>query len=139
MTEPFRLAGVYSVLPTVFHDDGRLDLDGTASVVRATRDAGVAGLTVLGVMGEAAELTEDERRAVLACVATAAPDLPKVVGVSGDFIGPRREPGRDGGSLGGERLDGGRVERRGARRRAFAQQRARDGPSSSRTTRSVPA
>ena len=84
MTEPFRLAGVYSVLPTVFHDDGRLDLDGTASVVRATRDAGVAGLTVLGVMGEAAELTEDERRAVLACVTTAAPELPMVVGVSGD-------------------------------------------------------
>lgn len=84
MTEPFRLAGVCSVLPTVFHDDGRLDLDGTASVVRVTRDAGVAGLTVLGVMGEAAELTEDERRAVLACVTSAAPDLPLVVGVSGD-------------------------------------------------------
>ena len=33
MTEPFRLAGVYSVLPTAFHDDGRLDLDGTASLV----------------------------------------------------------------------------------------------------------
>lgn len=84
MTEPFRLAGVYSVLPTVFHDDGRLDLDGTASVVRATSVAGVAGLTVLGVMGEAAELSEDERQAVLACVGSAAPDLPRVVGVSGD-------------------------------------------------------
>jgi 4-hydroxy-tetrahydrodipicolinate synthase len=84
LTEPFRLAGVYSVLPTVFHDDGGLDLHGTASVVRTTRDAGVAGLTALGVMGEAAELSEDERRAVLECVATAAPDLPLVVGVSGD-------------------------------------------------------
>jgi 4-hydroxy-tetrahydrodipicolinate synthase len=84
LTEPFRLEGVFSVLPTVFHDDGALDLDGTAAVVRATRDAGVAGLTVLGVMGEAAELTEVERDAVLERVGDAAPDLPRVVGVSGD-------------------------------------------------------
>ena len=28
LTEPFRLAGVFSVLPTAFHDDGALDLDG---------------------------------------------------------------------------------------------------------------
>ncbi len=84
MTEPFRLAGVYSVLPTAFHEGGALDLDGTAELVRATRDAGVAGLTVLGVMGEAAELSEDERRAVLACVRATAPTLPLVVGVSGD-------------------------------------------------------
>ena len=56
MTEPFRLDGVFSVLPTAFRDDGGLDLVGTASLVRAARDAGVAGLTVLGVMGEAAEL-----------------------------------------------------------------------------------
>jgi 4-hydroxy-tetrahydrodipicolinate synthase len=84
LTEPFRLEGVYSVLPTAFHDDGGLDLDGTAALVRATRDAGVAGLTVLGVMGEAAELGEDERRAVLACVGATAPALALVVGVSGD-------------------------------------------------------
>lgn len=84
MTVPFRLEGVYSVLPTVFHADGGLDLDGTAALARATRDAGVAGLTVLGVMGEAAELSEDERRAVLGCVRAAAPALPLVVGVSGD-------------------------------------------------------
>lgn len=100
MTEPFRLAGVYSVLPTAFHDDGRLDLDGTASLVRATRDAGVSGLTVLGVMGEAAELTEDERRAVVACVGTTAPGLPLVVGVSGDsatvIAGRARDAARSG-------------------------------------------
>ena len=84
MTEPFRLDGVFSVLPTAFRDDGSLDLVGTASLVRATRDAGVAGLTVLGVMGEAAELSEDERNEVLACVGHAAAGLPIVVGVSGD-------------------------------------------------------
>ncbi len=84
MTEPFRLEGVFSVLPTAFHDDGSLDLAGTAALVRATVDAGVAGLTVLGVMGEAAELTELERDAVVTAVLAAAGPLPVLVGVSGD-------------------------------------------------------
>ena len=82
MSEPLTLDGVFSVLPTAFRSDGALDLDGTAALVRATVDAGVSGLTVLGVMGEAAELSEDERHHVVACVgATTA--LPIVVGVSG--------------------------------------------------------
>ena len=86
MTGPFRLYGVFSVLPTAFHDGGALDLVGTAALVRAARDAGVAGLTVLGVMGEAAELSEHERQEVLACVGDAAASLPVVVGVSGASI-----------------------------------------------------
>lgn len=84
MRESLRLDGVFSVLPTAFRDDGVLDLAGTSALVRAARDAGVAGLTVLGVMGEAAELSEDERKEVLACVGDAAATLPIVVGVSGD-------------------------------------------------------
>lgn len=84
MTESLRLEGVFSVLPTAFHDDGRLDLPGTAALVRAAREAGVAGLTALGVMGEAAELDEDERAEVIACIGAAAGPLPVVVGVSGE-------------------------------------------------------
>jgi 4-hydroxy-tetrahydrodipicolinate synthase len=82
LSSSLRLEGVFSVLPTAFRDDGALDLDGTAALVRATADAGVSGLTVLGVMGEAAELTEDERHQVVACV-EAATTLPIVVGISG--------------------------------------------------------
>jgi 4-hydroxy-tetrahydrodipicolinate synthase len=78
-----RLEGVFSVLPTAFHDDGGLDLDGTAALVRAHVAAGVAGLTSLGVMGEAAELTEDERARVLETVIAAAGGTPVVVGVTG--------------------------------------------------------
>lgn len=74
------------MLPTAFREDGALDLPGTASLVRAAREAGVAGLTALGVMGEAAELSEDERRQVLACVRDTAGTLPVVVGVSGDSV-----------------------------------------------------
>ncbi len=87
MTEPLRLEGVFSVLPTAFEEDGALDLVGTAALVRAAREAGVAGITVLGVMGEAAELGDDERTAVLACVREAAGTLPIIVGVSGESAG----------------------------------------------------
>lgn len=51
MSEPLRLDGVFSVLPTAFRDDGRLDLAGTASLVRAARVAKVAGVTALGLVG----------------------------------------------------------------------------------------
>ncbi|MBI3747706.1 MAG: dihydrodipicolinate synthase family protein [Chloroflexi bacterium] len=84
MTGPLRLDGVFGVLPTAFHDDGGLDLDGTGALVRAYVDAGVAGVTVLGVMGEAAELTEDERRRVVAAVVAGASPRPVIVGVTGE-------------------------------------------------------
>jgi len=77
------LDGVFSVLPTAFFDDGGLDLSGTAALARAHLDAGVAGLTVLGVMGEATELTEAERGDVLASVLSAAGHVPVIVGVTG--------------------------------------------------------
>ena len=78
-----RLVGVFTVLPTAFDETGGLDLAGTAAVVGAARTAGAAGLTVLGVMGEAAELTETERNDVVATVVDAAGGLPIVAGVSG--------------------------------------------------------
>jgi 4-hydroxy-tetrahydrodipicolinate synthase len=72
------------VLPTAFHENGGLDLAGTTALVHAARTSGVAGLTVLGVMGEATELSEVERQRVMATVAEAAVDLPIVAGVSGN-------------------------------------------------------
>jgi 4-hydroxy-tetrahydrodipicolinate synthase len=84
VTGPFRLEGVFGVLPTAFHQDGALDLDGTGALVRANRAAGASGITVLGVMGEAAELSEEERSRVVAAVVAAASGLPVIVGVTGD-------------------------------------------------------
>ncbi|HEY6014522.1 MAG TPA: dihydrodipicolinate synthase family protein [Candidatus Limnocylindrales bacterium] len=84
MTGPLRLDGVFGVLPTAFHDDDALDLDGTAALVHAYVDAGVAGVTALGVMGEAAELTEEERRRVMAAAVAGAAPRPVIVGVSGE-------------------------------------------------------
>ena len=79
----FVLEGVFSVLATPFHDDGALDIRGLASLVQAHVDAGVAGLTALGVMGEAAELSEAERTEVLEGAISASGGVPVVVGVTG--------------------------------------------------------
>jgi 4-hydroxy-tetrahydrodipicolinate synthase len=62
------LKGVFSVLPTPFADNGDLDLASMRRVVDLFIDAGVDGLTVLGVTGEVARLTDIERQTVLECV-----------------------------------------------------------------------
>lgn len=98
---PFRLHGVFSVLPTAFHDDGSLDADGIRALVRAQVEARVAGLTVLGVMGEASELTEDERTTVLGLVREASGGLPIVLGVtapSADVVSDRARAAADSGA-----------------------------------------
>ncbi len=59
------MEGVYSVLPTPFSDDGSLDLESLRRVVDLFIGCGVNGLTVLGVTGEVARMTESERRIVL--------------------------------------------------------------------------
>jgi 4-hydroxy-tetrahydrodipicolinate synthase len=99
MSSPFRLDGVFTVLPTAFRDDGSLDLPGTAALARAAVDAKVSGLTVLGVMGEATELTEDERRQVVACVRETT-SLPVIVGVSGDAASAVERRARDAAASG---------------------------------------
>lgn len=100
MSQPFRLDGVFTVLPTAFHDDGRLDPAGVVALVDAARGEGVAGLTALGVMGEAAELTDAERAEVLSCITDAAGSLPIVVGVTGDTAAEVEGRARDAGHAG---------------------------------------
>ena len=84
MTASFALDGVLMVLPTAFHDDGSIDRDGIAALVEAGVAAGIRGITALGVMGEAAELTEPERHEILEHVlASVAGRVAVVVGISG--------------------------------------------------------
>lgn len=60
-----QLEGVYSVLPTPFTASGDLDETSLERVIDLFVEAGVSGVTTLGVTGEVARLTEDERRRVL--------------------------------------------------------------------------
>jgi 4-hydroxy-tetrahydrodipicolinate synthase len=81
LTEAAR--GVFIISATPFSDDGAVDV---ASLDRLTDfyiRSGVDGITILGMMGEAPKLTQEERVAVLARVlARVDARLPVVVGVS---------------------------------------------------------
>ena len=57
--------GVYTISPTPFTDTGELDLDGTDRLVDFFLDKGVDGITILGVLGEAAKLTPEESSAFM--------------------------------------------------------------------------
>jgi 4-hydroxy-tetrahydrodipicolinate synthase len=63
-----QLEGVYSVLPTPFRTDGDVDEDSLRRVIDLFIQAGVNGVTALGVTGEVARLDDDERRRVLDAV-----------------------------------------------------------------------
>lgn len=58
------LTGVIPVVPTIFHDDERLDLDGLRRVVDYLVDSGVDGICVLANYSEQFSLTDEERRTV---------------------------------------------------------------------------
>jgi 4-hydroxy-tetrahydrodipicolinate synthase len=78
-------AGVFSILATPFAPDGGLDEGSLRHLVDALVKAGVNGLTVLGVNGEAAKLLHKERELVVQVVMeTVVGRLPVIVGTSAD-------------------------------------------------------
>lgn len=85
-------AGVYLITVTPFTDDGALDLASTDRMVDFCLEAGVSGLTVLGIMGEATKLTAEESRVfVKQVLARVAGRVPVVVGASAPGFAPMRE------------------------------------------------
>jgi 4-hydroxy-tetrahydrodipicolinate synthase len=75
--------GIYAILPTPFADDGAIDFAGLDRLVDFEIAAGVHGLTILGILGEAHKLAEDERKRVVdAIVRRAGGRVPVVVGTS---------------------------------------------------------
>ena len=77
-----RLAGVWNIVPTPFLDDGSLDEASLPTLTRFVAGCGVDGMTILGVLGEAAKLSDAERGTVIRGVIAAAGELPVCVGVS---------------------------------------------------------
>ena len=74
--------GVYVIAATPFADDGALDLVSTDSMVDFYLKCGVDGLTILGVMGEAPKLTQEESVSFLTRV------LDRVAGRAGVMVAP---------------------------------------------------
>src|SRR6202030_3453498 len=74
--------GVYIISVTPFDERGALDLDGTDRLIDFYAKAGADGLTILGMMGEAPKLADQEAVAFARRVLARAGNLPVVVGVS---------------------------------------------------------
>ncbi|SDX56250.1 4-hydroxy-tetrahydrodipicolinate synthase [Geodermatophilus africanus] len=77
------LSGVLPITLTPFTDDGSVDEGSIDSLVEDYLGAGAHGLTILGIMGEAAKLLDEERERVLRRYLQAtAGRVPVVAGVS---------------------------------------------------------
>jgi 4-hydroxy-tetrahydrodipicolinate synthase len=75
--------GVYPAVTTQFHDDGRLDLEGTSAHLEKLITAGVHGLVMLGTVGENCSLEYGEKIEVLrASVARVERRVPVLTGVA---------------------------------------------------------
>ncbi len=78
-----KITGIFNILATPFTADYALDNDSLKNLVRFQMDKGAHGLTILGVMGEAAKLNVAERQAVMETVIeTVNGAIPVVVGTS---------------------------------------------------------
>ena len=74
--------GVFIIAATPFSDNGALDLESVDRMVDFYLERGANGLTILGVMGEAPKLTEEESRAFISRAIARARGAPIIVGVS---------------------------------------------------------
>ncbi len=78
-----RISGIFNILATPFSADYAVDYESLRRLVRFQMDLGAQGLTILGVMGEAAKLSVAERQAILdTVVETVNGAIPIVVGAS---------------------------------------------------------
>jgi 4-hydroxy-tetrahydrodipicolinate synthase len=93
--------GIYTICPTPFDADGALDLGSIATLVDFQVAAGVAGLAILGFLGEAHKLSNAERRSVVAAfVKEAAGRVPVWVGVRALGIAGAIEQAQEAAELG---------------------------------------
>lgn len=78
-------SGVYTIMPTPFRDDGSLDLDSLETLTDFLIGLEVNGLVVLGVMGEAPKLSQDEQdEVIMTTVRAAAGRVPVFAGSGAD-------------------------------------------------------
>ncbi len=86
------MRGTWYVVPTPFRPDGSLDLESQRRLVGASIHWGIDGLTVMGVMSEAAALSDEERsRALEAIFEASAGRVPVAVGCSGASVSRVRD------------------------------------------------
>lgn len=92
--------GVLNIMVTPFTPDEHVDVPSLQNLTRWTRDAGVAGVVPLGIMGEAHKLSDRERDLVLETVVEAADGLPVVAGCTAESTVVAIERARRAAELG---------------------------------------
>jgi len=99
-TRPYR--GVFPVAPTIFNDNGQLDLEGQKRAVDFMIDAGSDGLCILANFSEQFLLRDDERDAVMTTVldhvAGRVPVIVTTSHVSTDICAERSRRAQDAGA-----------------------------------------
>jgi len=95
-----KAAGVYAIAVTPFDPAGGVDFASIDSMIDFYIGCGVAGLTILGVLGEAPKLDLDESMAVIGRVLARAGAAPVVVGVSSPGFAAMRALARGAMELG---------------------------------------
>ena len=95
--------GVFPAITTQMHQDGSLDLEGTARHADALIESGVTGLVFLGSLGENQTLTPEEKRLVLRAMITAVRRrVPVLSGVAEASTAEAVRYVRDGEALGAD-------------------------------------
>lgn len=80
--------GVYVIAATPFTDNGAVDVASIDRMIDSYIGCGVHGITILGMMGEASKLSEEESRTVTKRMLARAGKVPVVVGVTNSGIDP---------------------------------------------------
>ncbi|MGH6681217.1 MAG: dihydrodipicolinate synthase family protein [Bradyrhizobium sp.] len=96
-------AGTFAIAPTPFHEDGRIDERSIDRLVDFYAEVGCAGVTVLGIMGEAPKLDAAEAAQVAIRFVKCAKTMQVVVGVSAPGFAAMRSLARasmDAGAAG---------------------------------------
>ena len=94
--------GVFPVAPTIFDDDGRLDLEGQKRAIDFMIDAGSHGVCILANFSEQFALSDDERntvqRTVLEHVAGRVPVIVTTTHFSSRVCAERSRAAQDAGA-----------------------------------------
>ncbi|NCG34905.1 MAG: hypothetical protein GWO78_02775 [Dehalococcoidales bacterium] len=78
--------GVHFMMPTIFNDKNEIDLESMNSICECAKNSNCKGLVLLGVMGEAHRLSEEERNLLIEKISEIAKKLSMIltVGVSAE-------------------------------------------------------
>ena len=81
------IQGIHFMMPTPFTKESNINFESIDRLFKLSIENGCHGIVIMGVMGEAHRLTEDERNAVINHVSKRVDGrIPITVGVSGESI-----------------------------------------------------